>query len=223
MTNESQKKARVACFIDGFNLYHAVDNLRDDAGNAPHYLKWLNLWSLASAFVPPTTQEVVSVHYFSAYATWLQSAYERHRAYTGALESLGVTLVMGKFKEKKRSCRHCGTQWTAHEEKESDVNLAVEFVKQAFMGAFDRALLVTADSDLCPPIRLVSESFPNLDLQVLTPPGGYDLARELRGIAPTVRIRMKHLQQNLLPAEIELKNGHRISRPQKYEPPAGHY
>jgi uncharacterized LabA/DUF88 family protein len=213
----------VACFIDGFNLYHAVDALRDDAGRPLHYLKWLDLWGLASAFVPPTTQRLTSVYYFSAYATWLPDAYERHKSYTSVLQARGVTLVMGKFKEKSRSCRNCGASWKAHEEKESDVNLAVELVRQAHIGAIDRALLITADSDLCPAIRLVRESFPKIDVQVLTPPDGYDLARELRGIAPTVRIRKKHLHRNLLPTETVLPNGRKVTRPSKYEPPTGHY
>jgi uncharacterized LabA/DUF88 family protein len=50
------------------------------------------------------------------------------------------------------------------------VNFAVELVKQAHAGGFDRALLITADSDLCPAIRLVRESFPALSVAVLTPP-----------------------------------------------------
>jgi uncharacterized LabA/DUF88 family protein len=223
VTQESSKKARVACFIDGFNLYHAVDNMRDDAGNALHHLKWLNLRSLASAFITPTTQSLERIYYFSAYATWLADAYGRHRAYTAALESVGVTLVLGKFKEKHRKCPKCGGQWKGHEEKESDVNFAVELVKQAHLNGFDRALLITADSDLCPAIRLVRESFPSLGLQVLTPPNSYDLAHELRGIAPTVKIKKKHLHQNLFPAEIDMGNGRKILRPTKYEPPPGHF
>jgi uncharacterized LabA/DUF88 family protein len=217
------RKTRVACFIDGFNLYHAVDDLRDDSGQSMHYLKWLDLRSLASAFVPPRTQRLEKVFYFSAYATWLRNAYERHRSYTAALEARGVTLVMGKFKEKKRRCRACGSEWIAHEEKESDVNFAVELVNQAHIGGFDRALLVTADSDLCPAIRLVRRLFPQLYIQVLTPPGGYDLARELRGLVPTVRIRRKHLRQNLLPDEIHLPSGRTVVRPEKYKLPANPY
>ena len=66
---------RVAAFIDGFNLYHAILNLR-----APH-LKWLDLWALSDAFVLRRTQLLTDVYYFSAYATWLPGAYRRHRTY----------------------------------------------------------------------------------------------------------------------------------------------
>jgi uncharacterized LabA/DUF88 family protein len=215
-------KTRVACFVDGFNLYHAIDNLRDESGRRINHLKWLNLWSLASAFVTPQTQQLTAVYYFSAYATWLPEAYRRHRVYTSALESVGVTLTMGKFKEKRRECNSCGARWVAHEEKESDVNFAVELVRQAHTGTFDKALLITADSDLCPAIRLIMESFPKLELQILTPPDSYDLAREFRETVQTVRIKRKHLHRNQFPAEVTLANGTIMLRPEKYDPPLGY-
>jgi len=219
----AQEKSRVACLVDGFNLYHAIDDLRDDNGQRMDYLKWLDLWSLASAFITPQTESITSVYYFSAFATWIPDAYRRHRLYTAALEAKGVTLVMGKFKEKHRGCKRCGAAWIAHEEKETDVNFAIHLLNAAHTGAFDRALLVTADSDICPVIRMVTESYPAMKLQVLTPPGGYDLARELRGITTTVRIKRKHLHRNLLPVQIMSAVGTPIDRPEKYQPPAAHF
>jgi hypothetical protein len=41
------KKARVACFIDGFNLFHAIKNL------GRNELKWVNLWKLMECFIDP--------------------------------------------------------------------------------------------------------------------------------------------------------------------------
>lgn len=38
-------KERVICYIDGFNLYHAIRDLKQP------YLKWVNLWTLASVFI----------------------------------------------------------------------------------------------------------------------------------------------------------------------------
>ena len=62
-------------YIDGFNLYHSIDEL-----DRPE-LKWLNLWSLAESLIRKN-EELVEVNYFSAYATWLPDAYRRHRQYT---------------------------------------------------------------------------------------------------------------------------------------------
>jgi hypothetical protein len=36
---------RVITYIDGFNLYHAVDDLKDQS------LKWLDLWALSASLL----------------------------------------------------------------------------------------------------------------------------------------------------------------------------
>ena len=36
---------RVAVYVDGFNLYHALDDL------AENHLKWLDLWSLSETLI----------------------------------------------------------------------------------------------------------------------------------------------------------------------------
>lgn len=43
------------------------------------------------------------------------------------------------------------------EEKGSDVNIASHLVRDAFLSAFDIAYVLTNDTDLCEPIRIVSE------------------------------------------------------------------
>ncbi|MBA3603352.1 MAG: hypothetical protein H0W50_06875 [Parachlamydiaceae bacterium] len=85
---------RVICFVDGFNLYHAIHRL-DIA-----HLKGLNLWSLASVFIRPKSQILVDVIYFSAYADWLLQSKKRHYQYVKALITSKVSTVMGKFKRR---------------------------------------------------------------------------------------------------------------------------
>ena len=87
---------RVACFIDGFNLYHAIARL-----GRPH-LKWLDLPRLMQRYVHAASQRIDAIYYFSAYADWLPAARRRHRAYVAALGAQGVAPVMGKFKAKDR-------------------------------------------------------------------------------------------------------------------------
>ena len=53
---------RTIVYIDGFNLYHALDDLREPA------LKWVNLWSLSEKLLRPD-DSLVAVKYFTAYAT----------------------------------------------------------------------------------------------------------------------------------------------------------
>ncbi|MDH3511743.1 MAG: hypothetical protein OER85_12895 [Gammaproteobacteria bacterium] len=120
-------KTRAAAFIDGFNLYHAVDDSRQSQ------FKWLDLCALIEVFVPASQFDLVAVYYFSAYATWRANAYKRHREYVKALQANGVTPVMGQFKKKSRTCFSCGAKWETHEEKEGtnivrlDPDVAKEF------------------------------------------------------------------------------------------------
>lgn len=99
---------RLTAFIDGFNLYHAID------ATGRHHLKWLDLRKLCREFAPSPGQQLTTVYYFSAYATWRPDAYARHRSFVAALEATSVVPVMGVFKAKDRSCRRCGSAWIDH-------------------------------------------------------------------------------------------------------------
>jgi hypothetical protein len=57
------------------------------------------------------------------------------------------------------------------EEKGSDVNLATELLVDAFDRDFEQAVIVSNDSDLVAPIRVVRQKF-NLPVVVLFPCGG---------------------------------------------------
>lgn len=202
---------RVKCFVDGFNLYHAIADLK------LNHLKWLNLHKLAQAFIRPTQEVLDAVFYFSAYPTWLESSYRRHQIYVKALEAMGVTAVIGHFKEKQKKCLKCGTTWCAHEEKQSDVNFALHLLHQAHLDGFDKAFLITADSDLCPAIDLVLDTFPEKELVILTPPNRYQIAREIRSKVTTNKIKQKHLTVSLLPERICDEAGEVIcTRPIEY-------
>lgn len=113
---------RVTAFVDGFNLYHALDDL------GQHHLKWLNLRALCQHFAPQPQFQLDAIYYFSAYATWRVRAYRRHRGYVTALRAVGVTPILGRFKIKNRQCRRCGTSWQDHEEKETDVKMALRLL-----------------------------------------------------------------------------------------------
>ncbi len=208
---------RVCAYVDGFNLYHAIDDLKR------HDLKWLNLWQLCQVYSPKPDHELVAVCYFSAFATWRPDAFARHRAFVRALESVGVTAILGRFKEKDRSCYACKHTWKDHEEKETDVNIGIRLVQDAYEDRFDRALLITGDSDLTPAVRMVKAKFPHKEVRVIAPVGR-DFSMELVAAAgPTSearRMRLIHLEKCLFPAEVRDPQGViKATRPTKYDPP----
>ncbi len=155
---------RVIAFIDGFNLYHAINDL----GQA--HLKWLNLNAMCTDMLP-RDGHLEHVYYFSAYATWLTNPYRRHREYVKALTAVGVEPVMGQFKKKLRQCKVCHATYPFHEEKQSDVNLAIYLLKAAILDEFDLAMVISNDSDMVPAIKMVRSLFPDKEVWSVCPPG----------------------------------------------------
>ena len=199
---------RVITYIDGFNLYHAVDDLKDQS------LKWLDLWALSESLLRQN-ETLKAVNYFSAFATWLPDPYARHRTYVAALQARGVTTIMGKFKQKPRSCRACGAKWIGHEEKETDVHIAVRLVADALLNDFERAIVISADSDLAPALRVVRQHQPGKELFVAAPPGRFASARDL---GPKLEVTKGKIRKCLLPAQLLDASGNPIIRPVEYDP-----
>lgn len=204
---------RVIAYIDGFNLYHAIDELRK-----PH-LKWVNLWQLCADLLRKN-ETLEAVHYFSAFATWRPTAYERHQEYVAALKHAGVQDHMAHFKEKPRSCLKCGATWIGHEEKETDVQIALSILRDTLTNAFDRAILISADSDLAPALKMArTHSASSKEFFVVAPPKRYGRARDL---APKMDISSGRLAKALLPATASDASGRVLfTRPAAYDPPPG--
>jgi hypothetical protein len=191
------------------HLYHAIDEL-----GKPH-LKWLDLHALASSLCG-TNESLQGVFYFTAHATWLPKSVGRHIEYIAALRHVGVRCVVGHFKEKKRQCNACKAQWIGHEEKETDVAMAVQIVADAFRNEFDRALVISADSDLGPSIKMVKKHFPEKAVNVIAPPGRFGHARDLK---PILQLTSGKLAKCLLPEHADRTDGSRIfQRPSAYAP-----
>jgi uncharacterized LabA/DUF88 family protein len=207
---------RVACFIDGFNLYHALRDLQK-----PH-LKWVDLWALAEVFIARRSQRLQTVYYFSAYADWMPDKERRHRIYVNALVAKGVIPVMAQFKDKDRRCPQCGHQWTGHEEKETDVNIAIAMLNGVYRNEYDHAFVVTRDSDITPAIRMLRAYFPTKGVTVIAPPNrGH--SNELLQITPPplkAKIRVVQIERCLLgPVVYDAGGNIAAHRPAEYAPP----
>jgi len=200
---------RVFIYVDGFNLYHALDELGES------HLKWVNLWALSEKLLPNDGSEtLVQVKYFSAYATWRENSYRRHQRYVDALEAHGVTKVMGRFKEKRNRCRACGSQYISHEEKETDVNIGAHLMADALQDRFDRAIVVSADTDLNGVVDLVRKEAGNKIIHIAAPPG-----RRTHNRAATFAISRTKVAGSLLPERCTSTDGREIVRPVAYHPP----
>jgi len=207
----------VTAFIDGFNLYHAVKDL------GQNHLKWLNLRAVCEEFAPSPSCALTQVLYFSAFARWKLGSWKRHRALVAALESVGVKPIMGQFKEKDRKCYSCGREWLDHEEKETDVSIGIHLLQEAHNDTYDRALMVTADSDLSPALRMLRREFPDKEVRIVTPVGrrhSGELAAAIGGFRCCRKMKLLHVERNLFPAEVRDASGQIVARrPPEYDPP----
>ena len=202
---------RISVFVDGFNLYHALGSMKDQR------FKWLDLKAVAKRLCRPHTEQVVQIHYFSAYAEWAPAKKERHQQYVAALEASGVNVMMGHFKHKDTKCDACGSIWKRPEEKETDVNVALQMLDRAYRDEYDDAMLISRDSDLKPAVELVLKRFTDKRVIVVAPPmRGHSsdlmkVASECRKITPGM------VRTSLLPEFVADSNGQVVAvRPIEY-------
>ena len=163
---------RTNVYVDGFNLYYG--SLKGTK------YKWLDLLTLARSILP--NERINRIRYFSAQVSGVTDpgAPARQEAYLRALRTLpGVSVHLGTFLSNDKSMplapapavgaqpgfvyRVAGGKrfaWvTKTEEKGSDVNLATYLLLDAFDHDFDLAVVISNDSDLAEPIRMVRERF----------------------------------------------------------------
>lgn len=203
--------AKVGFYIDGFNMFHALDAL-----NKPH-LKWLDLRKLAE-HVAGKDDDVVRVVYCTATRTDDVEKMLRHRAYIKALTARNVECVIGHFVDEDRDCRNCGREWKAPVEKQSDVSLALSVLDDAHQGLIDKAYLVTADSDQVATILLFKRRFPTKTILSVPPPKKYHHPKLRDAAHGTAKIDVSALQLCLLPKVAgDVKAP--VIRPAVYDPP----
>ena len=202
---------RTITYIDGFNLYHALHNL-----NRPH-LKWLDLWALSESLLQPQ-DTLVGVNYYTAYANWLPlKSIVAHRAYIKALQAVGVTPVFGQFKDKYIKCQKCHQAFKTKEEKETDINIALGLVVDGMQDRYDKAILVSADTDLAAAVNKARELSPDKRIFVAVPPNRYKLSRDL---GKRLHITPGRVAKNLLASSYSDSEGNLIvSRPPQYTRP----
>ncbi|MGH3329395.1 MAG: NYN domain-containing protein [Streptomycetales bacterium] len=200
---------RVVAYVDGFNLYHGLK-----AKHARKYL-WLDLEALARKLLKPG-QQLASVRYFTASVRADPPALARQSAYLGALGThTDIEIILGRFQQKTASCRSCGSNWITYEEKETDVSIAVSLIEDGVNDRFDTALLISADSDLCPAVHALKRLRPQVRVIAAFPPQrrSDDLRRSCDA---SFTIGHANLRQSLLPDVVARADGYKYRRPARW-------
>src|SRR5713101_5637451 len=155
-------------YIDGFNLYYGA------LKRTPY--KWLDLAKLCEVMLP--NDHVASIQYFTARVSarpYNPSAPLDQQVYLRALRTVpNLSITFGHFLTHSVPMMLSGVNPPKKvfvdktEEKGSDVNLAAHLLRDAFNKSFDIAVLITNDSDLAEPVRIVRQELA-LPVGILNP------------------------------------------------------
>lgn len=200
---------RVSAYIDGFNLYFGLKS----KGWRRYY--WLDLRALVMNLLKPG-QELVVVKYFTARISHDPDKQKRQSTFLEAVATLPDTRIFyGHYLPKPRECFRCGATWTSHEEKMTDVNIAVELLNDAYDDVFDTALLISADSDLTAPVGAVRARFARKRVVVACPPNRQ--SKRLERVAHAYfRIGRKKIQDSQFPETVRKADGFVLKRPESW-------
>ncbi len=207
---------RGAFYVDGFNLYHAIDDLQQP------YLKWLDLRRLAVLLAKGHAKTIERVVFCTAFFPGDHGKRVRHDAYNAALGNVEVECLLGHTTKEPMECeRGCGRRWDAPREKETDINIALSMFDDAVRNIYDVAFLVTADTDQAATLRTIRRRFPEKKLISVVPPARPP-SKHLRDLSnATINLTTGHLDQCVFPAFVIKEGARTIPRPPEYAPPDG--
>jgi uncharacterized LabA/DUF88 family protein len=208
-------QVRTFFYIDGFNFYYSA------VKGTP--LRWLNFNALFQRIFPKN--DITAIKCFTAEVDALPDDPGqpiRQQVYWRALQTLpNFEIILGHFRTRRKRAKVVKPppntiEIYKVEEKGSDVNLAAHLLMDAFRNRFDCAIVVSGDSDLVTPIRMVRNEL-KLPVGVLNPqrlsgPGKRN-ERKSAGLKQAATFYKKgltwsQLEKSLFPYEIETAHGH---------------
>lgn len=158
---------RTYVYVDGFNLYYRA------VKRTP--FKLLNIDALCRMLLPKA--KIERINYYTARVTARPHDPDqptRQNVYWRALNTIPhLTIIEGAFLSKPTSLPLESDPTTfatviKTEEKGSDVNLASHLINDGHTGQYEQAVVITNDSDLAEPIRIVREEL-KLPVGILYP------------------------------------------------------
>lgn len=217
----SVPRTRVNVYVDGFNFYYGAFSTPGVHSPFAAY-KWLDLRAYTAAVLGPSF-EVQTVRYFTTRVKPTASDPDKHfrqDAYFRALEAHADVRVHaeGQFRTRQKRAKIIEPGYPQkvvsvelREEKGADVNLATWLVYEACQGVFDAAVVVSDDSDLLGPVRLVQDKL-GKDVFVI------HLRKRRSSFAHAAKYvyhgdKTHFFAGNQLPPAVTLPNGKTVMRP----------
>lgn len=214
-------------YFDGFNYYYAA--FRSDNGMPGRFAdyKWLDLRAYCQAVLGERF-DINRIRYFTTAVKPTASDPDKHMRQDHYLRALkhacGVSVHKdGQFRLREKYGKivepgHCQDRIkvSLREEKGADVNLASHLILDAANGDFDAAVVVSDDSDLLVPVRMVMQTF-NKQVYVIH-------LRKRRCSFASVATHVYHgdkahfFSRNQLPRDVVCPDGKVLTRPSRWDP-----
>jgi uncharacterized LabA/DUF88 family protein len=161
---------RVCVYVDGFNFYYGIKRQKKiDADWQRFY--WIDFVKLFNYFLG-SNQVLSKVIYFTAHPL-NDNKRIRQEALFNANKLLNgdkFEIIKGKYADRQIICPRCDYPINKPEEKRTDVNIAVRMIEDCILDNVDLIILVSADSDLVPPLEFIQKHFSNKKIKVHFPP-----------------------------------------------------
>lgn len=145
-------------YVDGFNLYYGA------VRRTPY--KWLDIRRMCEIAFPKNA--ISEIHYCTAIvkdAPWDPHQSTRQLTFIRALEATGIQVHRGTFLSHVKSLPLADpprkgprtARVIVTEEKGSDVALGALLLSHGYQGRYETAIVVSNDSDLVLPIKIVTQ------------------------------------------------------------------
>ena len=181
------------------NIYTLTHHTRTHTHTNTHY----SAQQKAHSYTQTRTQTLTQVR---------KDLHSRHKRLVKVQEANGVVVIRGKFTMRHRVCRNCNDRIPLPEEKRTDVNIAVQLLQRAYRDEYDKAIIITGDSDMVPAIVAVRESFPGKKVGVIPPIGRR--AEEIEKAAHfKSQMTENDLRDSMLPDPVVMPDGQLLTCP----------
>ena len=212
---------RVTFYIDGFNFYFGLKRSRK-ADNAWAACYWIDMVKFCESFLGED-QQLEKVVYFTA-SPLRGDKSSRQSAFLNANRLINgdrFEIVRGKYFTKDITCPLCKGTIPRPEEKRTDVNISVRMIADCVLDKTDNLVLISADSDLVPPLEFIQRNYKKKKLKVYFPPSDNcrDLTDNLKrhgGKPSLLEKNEKRFELAIMDDEVS-KNGLKHSIPEKWK------
>lgn len=233
-------RKRSIVYIDGFNFYYGMLAERPD-------LKWINYQRLAEMLRPD--DEILKVRFFTTLVDQERrplghsTKSDRQMRLIAALKTQPkIEITYGKFSDRERDClvpNSCcpipkGPQrkYTAKEEKQTDVQLALQIVldlqeEKTAGRKLDTIVLLCGDIDVLPALKVALAQDKKVCAHIYLPVHEDKLKYRRKDefnlyCDPVKPIPEKYLRAAQFPDVVQISEKASVQRPAEWPKPAGH-